>query len=276
MQRKQICLLLILSCCFGANSLAVNERSGSNKSSVLASTSASTTISVNYVTIDPQAYASNLLQIRKMIGPKVKICAVMKSNAYGHGIDNLIDETLKANVDYIAAVDNNEFRLLAEKIKASKKSTHLLRIAPVTKPELVEAQINDWHVEEIAGSLEEAQMLSATAAELSKKLQRKVIIPIHLNIETAMGRMGVRDVNEMRQIIALPNLKFVGIMTHFAKDYEDPPVDKIATRAQLDIFESAVNQLHLDKSIIQHVANSGATAKFPWARKDMLQWVMRE
>lgn len=230
-----------------------------------------TTPTTTFVEISPAAYYHNLQEIRKMLGPNVKICAVMKSNAYGHGIDNLIAEALKANVDYIAAVDNNEFRLLANRIKAAHKKTHLLRIAPVTKAELIEAQTANWNVEEIAGSLEEAKMLSDTATELSKKLGRKVIISIHVNVETGMGRMGFRDVNEIKQAIALPNLKLVGIMTHFAKDYEDPPIDYNATRAQLDVFESVVKELNLNKNVIQHVANSGAAAKFPWARKDMVR-----
>ena len=45
-------------------------------------------------------------------------------------------------------------------------------------------------MEEIAGSLEEAKMLSDTAIELSKKLGRKVIISIHVNVEQAWDEWG--------------------------------------------------------------------------------------
>ena len=226
---------------------------------------------VNYVEIDPQAYASNLYQIRKMIGPNVKLCIVMKSNAYGHGINNLIDEAIKANVDYIAAFDNDEFADMSGKIKASGKNIHLLRIAPVTKSELIEAVEQGWNVEEVAGSLEEAQMLSATAVELSKQLKRNVVINIHLYVETGMGRMGVRSISDMKKIIALPHLKLVGVMSHLANDYQESPVDINSTRYQLAIFESVVNQLQLPSTVIRHIANSGATSKFPWARLDMVR-----
>ena len=226
---------------------------------------------VNYVEIDPQAYASNLYQIRKMIGPNVKLCIVMKSNAYGHGINNLINEAIKANVDYIAAVDNDEFAYMSGKIKASGKNIHLLRIAPVTKSELIEAVEQGWNVEEVAGSLEEAQMLSATAVELSKQLKRNVVINIHLYVETGMGRMGVRSISDMKKIIALPHLKLVGVMSHLANDYQESPVDINSTRYQLAIFESVVNQLQLPSTVIRHIANSGATSKFPWARLDMVR-----
>lgn len=161
--------------------------------------SAPVATSINYVEIDPQAYADNLAQIRKLVGPKVKICAVMKSNAYGHGINNLIDEAIKADINYIAAVDNNEFAYMSKKIKASGKDIHLLRIAPVTKLELIDSIKHNWNVEEIAGSLEEAQMISATAIQMSKELKRDVVVNIHLYIETGMGRMGVRSVSDMKK-----------------------------------------------------------------------------
>lgn len=270
MRKRTLFLNLFLA--LGLSTYAVADQN-LNVQNLSASSPVSNTVSqpINYVEIDPQAYASNLKHIREMVGPNVKICAVMKADAYGHGIVNLIDETIKANVDYIAAIDNSEFRIIAQKIKASGKNIHLIRIAPVTKPELIEAVTNNWNVEEVAGSVEEAEMLSNTAAELSKKLHRNITIGIHLYIETAMGRMGVRDISDMKKIIKLPHLKLVGVMSHLAKDYQAPPVDSDSTKEQLAIFESAVNQLHLESDVIQHIANSGAAAKFPWARLGMVR-----
>lgn len=265
---------LLLALLLGLSITGSFADSNLNRNDYIATATASTLnaeIPANFVEIDTAAYTHNLQEIRKMIGTKPKICVVMKSDAYGHGINNLIDSALKANVDYIAAVDNSEFRILAAKIKAHGKNTHLLRIAPATKAELIQAQTNNWQVEEIAGSLNEAKMLNDTAIELSHKLHKNIVVAVHINIETGMGRMGLRNVNDIRQIMAMSHLKVVGVMTHFAKDYEDPPTDYIATRTQLDIFESMVNQLNLDKNVIQHVANSGAAAKFPWARKDMVR-----
>ena len=262
-------LLLALSLTFGIHTATFAAQTAPVTPSLAQSQYISNPI--NYVEIDPQAYASNLAQIHKMIGPNVKLCVVMKSNAYGHGINNLIDEAIKANVDYIAAVDNDEFAYMAGKIKASGKNIRLLRIAPVTKSELIEAVEQRWNVEEIAGSLEEAQMLSTTAAELSKQLKRNVVINIHMYIETGMGRMGVRSIADMKKIMALPHLKLVGVMSHLANDYQESPVDINSTRYQLAIFESAVNQLQLPPNVIRHIANSGATSKFPWARLDMVR-----
>ena len=110
-----------------------------------------------------------------------------------------------------------------------------------------------------------------TAEELTKELKHKVVINIHLYVETGMGRMGVRSISDMKQIMALPNLKLVGVMSHLANDYQESPIDVDSTHYQMDIFESVINQLDLPPTVIRHIANSGATAKFPWSRLDMVR-----
>lgn len=228
-------------------------------------------IDSNYVEVSQKNFYDNILAIKKLVGPKVKTCIVMKADAYGYGLNNLIDAAIKAQPDCIAAIDNKEMAIIAGKIKKSGKNIHLIRIAPVTYDELVQAQVNNWHVEEIAGSIEEAQMLSQTAAELSKRLKHKVVIPIHINIETGMGRMGVREVADINTIMHMPNLKLAGLMTHFATADDDAPKDYNGVRAQTDKYESIVKQLNIPQGVIQHIANTGATSKFPWTHKDMVR-----
>ena len=64
----------------------------------------------------------------------------------------------------------------------------------------------------------------------------------------------------------------MGIMTHFAKRLRKIlPTDYDYTRMQLNLFESAVSQLHLESSVIKHVANSAALLKFPWTHLDMVR-----
>lgn len=60
-------------------------------------------------------------------------------------------------------------------------------------------------------------------------------------------------------------------MSHLANAYQESPVDINSTRYQLDVFESALNQLNLPPTVIRHIANSGATTKFPWTRLDMVR-----
>ncbi|GAB4221731.1 MAG: alanine racemase [Francisella sp.] len=228
--------------------------------------------SPNFVEIDVSAYKHNLKVVKNMIGEHVKLCAVMKSDAYGHGISNLIDTTVNSpEVDCIAAVDNKEFAVIYPKIQQSGRDIKALRIAPVTKNELIEAINNDWDIEEIIGFYEQAKMISETAQKMSEILGREIIIKVSINIETGMGRMAFREVEDIKKAMQLPHLKVVGVMTHFAKDYESEDIAKSATKEQLAKFDEIVSQLDLPKDVIKHVANSGAASKYPWARKDMVR-----
>ncbi|CAK61443.1 unnamed protein product (macronuclear) [Paramecium tetraurelia] len=83
----------------------------------------------------------------------------------------------------------------------------------------------------------------------------------HINVETAMGRMGFRKVGDFKLTQQITNLKVVGIMTHLAREYEAPPNDEIATRAQVDLFKTFISQLNLEPTVIKHVANSAGFDK---------------
>ncbi|MCK4236817.1 MAG: alanine racemase, partial [Candidatus Krumholzibacteria bacterium] len=207
----------------------------------------------------------------KIIGPDLKICAVMKADAYGHGIRNLVAQTVAIEPAYIAAICNSEFRTIYEEIRKQNKDISLLRIAPVLRDELIESIINKWNVEEIIGSLGEVRMISATAEELSRSLGRDITVNVHVNIETGIGRMAFRDTDKIKKALQLPHLKLKGVMTHFANAYEKEPIASEKTRQQTEKFDKTVAELGFDKSIIRHIANSGATAKFPWTRKNMVR-----
>lgn len=227
--------------------------------------------SVSYIEISPDNYRHNIEVIKKMIGPDVKLCLVMKGDAYGHGIENLIREAMASEPAYIAAIYNFEFRIIHEEIKKQNKDISILRIAPVLYDELKESIINGLDVEEIIGSFDEAKMISDTALELSNKLKRDISVSVHICIETGMGRMGFRDIEEIKKSLRLPCLKVKGAMTHFANAYKKEPVASEKTKKEVEIFDKTVAKLGLGSSIIRHLANSAATVRFPWARKDMVR-----
>jgi alanine racemase len=223
------------------------------------------------LTVSPQNYRHNIEAIKKMLGSDVKMCLVMKSDAYGHGIKNLIEEAVASDPAYIAAIYNYEFRVIRQEIAKEKKDIALLRIAPVLRDELIESISDGLDVEEIIGSLEEAKMISTVAQELTEKLGRNIIINVHINIEAGMGRMGFRDIGDIKRAMKLPHLKIKGAMTHFSRAYEEGGAGEEATRKQTEEFDRMVARLRLDRSVIRHIANSGAAVKFPWVRKDMVR-----
>jgi len=229
------------------------------------------TIPTTNIEICPENFRHNLEVVKKRIGPDVRLCVVMKSDAYGHGIGNLVPQAVSSEPAYIAAISNTEFRIIHDEIRKQNKNIALLRIAPVLHHELIESIIKGWNVEEIIGSPEEARMISETAESLSRHLAKDITVNVHVNIETGIGRMAFRDVNEIKKALQLSHLRLKGVMTHFANAYEKEPVAFKKTRQQTEKFDITVAQLALEPSIIRHIANSAATVRFPWTRKDMVR-----
>jgi alanine racemase len=224
-----------------------------------------------FVEVDATAFTKNIKTVKTMIGPGTKLCLVMKSDAYGHGLENLIAEAVKAGPDYIALVENSEIAAAAAYMRASGRKVPILRIAPATLDEAVEAAVKGWNVEELAGSAEQASLLSSVALRLGKKTGRRVTIPIHVNIDTGMGRMGAASADEVRKILALPGLRLKGIMTHFAQSDDPTDAGKKRTLEQMKRFEGIVGDLGVGEDVIIHTANSAATSKFPWTWKNMVR-----
>jgi len=126
-------------------------------------------------------------------------------------------------------------------------------------------------VEELIGSVEQGAMLSAVSARLSTMTGAPVTIPIHINIDTGMGRMGVQSVEEIRDILSLPGLQLKGIMTHFAQSDNETETGETRTREQVRRFDELVKKAAVDPRVIRHTANSAATSRFPWSRMDMVR-----
>lgn len=85
----------------------------------------------------------------------------MKADAYGHGIEVMMDSVVRSGVEYISAIDNCEFRIMSKWLKSHNVNhVRLLRIAPATKEELIENVLSAWDLEECVGSLELAQYFS--------------------------------------------------------------------------------------------------------------------
>ena len=222
------------------------------------------------VVIDPGIFARNIATLRKDMGPDVKVCVVMKSDAYGHGVENLVAEAVKARPEYIGLVENREIRKAMEWMDKAGMRATILRIAPATFYEAAESVVKGWPVEEVVGSPPQAEMLSRLALWVGKKRGRPFSIPVHINIDTGMGRMGFERVEDIKKTMALPGIKVRGIMTHFANAY-DPKRGEELTREQMKLFDAKLSKLDFDDDVIIHTANSGAALRFPWTRRSMVR-----
>lgn len=217
-----------------------------------------------WLEISQPAFEHNLAEMKKLVGPHTQICAVMKADAYGHGIAMLIPAISRAAIPYVGVTSNEE----AAKARAAGYKGKLMRLRTATPAEIESALPYD--VEELLGSLALAKDVSALAH------RHHTILRYHLALNSAgMSRNGIELKTDAGKadalaLLRLPNLRIVGIMTHF-------PVEEVPdVRAGLAAFnnESAwvIREGHLDRSkLVLHTANSYATLEVPEARLDLVR-----
>jgi len=218
----------------------------------------------------------NASLIKKIIGPSVALCAVVKANGYGHNARDIVatlnvpQETDEENVrpDYASsfAVFNIEE---AEQIHPLVSMKTILVISPLfagLDRELIElAQARRFHCTVASGAA--IEYLEKTLNPKADKLN------VHLKIDTGMGRVGCRPEEATALLDTIRKscrLQLTGIYTHFATADEADPT---FTEHQLSTFEKflARNGLKERDDIIKHAANTSAALKYPAARFDMVR-----
>ena len=161
-----------------------------------------------YVEIDLEAIKHNIRCEREKVGDKVKIMAIIKANAYGHG-DIEVAEALKDEVDaYGVAIIEEALKL--RKAGVTKMILILGHTGKIWYDDLIKNDIS-----QAVYSYEMAKILSEEAMRLGKKAK------IHIKVDTGMGRIGFQPVKDNIEVIyaisRLPGIEIEGIFTHFAR-----------------------------------------------------------
>lgn len=214
-----------------------------------------------WVTIDRNALEHNLKEFLRMIPEKTRFMAVVKSNAYGHGLAG-VARVLSAIPDFNKkgwfGVDSivEALRLRQEGI------TNQILVLGYTLP----ARMEEAALHGISLTISQSASLHALG-KLKKRPQ------FHLKIDTGMHRQGFlpRELPALITFIARAKLSPEGIYTHFAaaKDMNDPEY----TFLQLGQFQDALNLFEMRgiKPSVRHAAASGATLLFPETHLDMVR-----
>lgn len=225
---------------------------------------------VCWVEVDLDAIAHNLRQIKKIIGPEVKLMGVVKANAYGHGLVQTARTIWAAGAESLAVADLEEaLQLRGGGIRCP---ILVLGFVPyIDIPQLVESDISPTIYD-----LPTARAISREAERQEKKVSS------HIKIDTGMHRLGVLATSEssrqtsaspkvvefISQITRLPGMEISALYSHFAD-----AKDSAYTRRQMILFQDVLFQLQ--KAQIPtppvHLANSYATLKIPAARLDMVR-----
>ena len=180
---------------------------------------------------------SNVKQAKQK-NPNSKICAMIKANAYGVGLDQVV-KILNPYVDYFGVSCFFEAKRL---FKLTKKK--VLIVGPICEREKI-----NTHISYTCSSLEDVKFL------ISKNKK----INIHLKINTGMNRYGFSNFAKFKQAVQLclnSKLNIEGIFTHFATTDE-------FVEMQMKCFQKFV--LHIKQSGIKaivHADNSETSERF--------------
>lgn len=212
------------------------------------------------VEISRSAFAENIRFLEANLAPS-RLCVVMKANAYGHGLEGLLDTAVRAGAGILGICTNDE----AAAIRRHFPSHPIMRLRMALADELEESAAL-FDIEEMVGSREAGEFL----ARLGRRRGRAV--PVHIKLDTGMGRTGfIADQFEtVKSVCALDGLEVRGIMTHLpqadARDLE-------RTREQLAAFHAQVSALEdvLPDNVLVHSHNSAASVRLPELRGDLVR-----
>lgn len=213
--------------------------------------------------IDLDAAAHNMRQIRKHVGSDVKIAAVVKANAYGHGSVELA-KTFAENGADCFAVSSLDEAVELRRYAHIDKEIFILGHTDARRTE----ELLTYDIEPAVFNLKNAEFFSQEAQRLGKTLR------VHIAVDTGMSRVGFQvnefSVSEIKAIAALPNIEIRGMFTHFAvSDIKD----KTFTREQYGHFRWMCKRMEEEgiHIALRHCCNSAAALELPEYYCDMVR-----
>jgi len=219
------------------------------------------TVRTTYAEIDLTAIASNVELACRLAGPSAHVMAVVKANAYGHGVVEVARVALATGATWLGVAIPEE----AIPLRIADIASRILVLGPIA-PDQADL-VADHGLDQCVCDQAEAEALNCAGRARGR------ILALHLKVDTGMGRVGLhpREVRSMAErIAALPSVRLVGLMTHFADAEAEVPD---FAREQLARFLQVARDLS-GAGIpvpLRHAANSAGLLHLPEARLDLVR-----
>ena len=194
--------------------------------------------------VDLGALQHNLAQLKDRVSPGVRFAAVIKADAYGHGLQPVAG-ALASDADFLAVANVSE----AQEIRRAGVQTPIMILGPAT-------------AEELPVIAKERFIPTLSTAEEGRRLAELVTgdpLDVHFVFDTGMGRIGLWITEARAEFLTLarvPQLLVTAISSHLPVADEDPEY----TANQLDRFRDEIGQL--SKTLPATILNSAAVLGF--------------
>ncbi|MFW5707595.1 MAG: alanine racemase [Bacteroidota bacterium] len=218
----------------------------------------------SHIEISKSAYKKNIRYLRKIVGEKVKISSVIKGNAYGHGVENIVPMAESFKLDHFSVFSAWE-ALEVCRVKSPKSQVMIMG--------LVDDDQLEWAIEnDVEYFVFDADRLDKSFAIASKMKKRA---RLHIEVETGFNRTGF-DYHNLPQLIK--KLKdnrdyfyFEGLCTHYAG--AESIANYVRVRDQIAMYRNFYRyfQRHNVLPCRRHTACSAAVLTYPTTIMDMVR-----
>ena len=214
-----------------------------------------------YASVSLSNLSRNIELIRSRCKPETKYLAVVKANAYGHGMEAVANCALESGAEYLGV--------------AFAEEGERLRAAGITAPILLLGATEEGHMDSVirsglsvtAFTAESLQLLQAHAAKLGTTCR------VHIKVDTGMNRIGFTSETAFAEAILLlkrcQNLVLEGLFTHFAVSERPDPAFTLLQAERFRRYAAIAHQNGLHPLL--HASNSGAALHIPEAQFDMVR-----
>lgn len=217
------------------------------------------------ITLSRSAVKNNISFLREQFGPKIRISSVVKANAYGHGIEQMVPLFEHEGVDHFAVFDFSEANRVFNSLSNSSSSIMIM------------GYISDKDLEVCIKKGFEFFVFNLDRLIKAREVASRIGIPakIHIELETGMNRSGLFGdaLKSAINIIKKNNdcFSLIGLCTHLAG--AESVSNYFRIKNQLKRFNKLEAYLKKRKIVPQfsHCANSAAAFVYPESRKDLIR-----
>jgi alanine racemase len=215
-----------------------------------------------WVEIDDQAIINNLLGVYSLLSAPTRLIAVVKANAYGHGLVETARLLAAYGVEHFAVTFLHE----ALQLREGGIDGSILLLSPLVDQPGLKKAIEE-NITIMVASIFDAWLANQASQDLQKSLS------IHLKIETGLNRFGLSQAEALQVCGSLSGNPFIyieGIYTHMADAGASDPG---FTLRQFQQFMQVAQSLEEAGYVIpiRHCANSAVTLRFPHMHLDAVR-----
>lgn len=214
--------------------------------------------------LEAKAVKQNVKFVKNQLDKNTLLSAVVKGNAYGHGIEQMVPLFELQGINHFSVFSSHE---AAQVSRVKAPSSHVMIMGWVDETDI------QWAIaQDISFYVFEMEKLEATI-EIAKKSNKKA--RIHIEVETGMNRTGFEE-ESLEQVIHLirqsqEHLLLEGLCTHFAGAESITNYIRIQDQIQLfKKYERLFKEAGLEAKY-KHTACSAAVISYPETQMDMVR-----